>query len=488
MPRVLIVDDDPAQLRLTAETARLAGFVPVTAHSGREALEILRTDAGIKAVLLDLVMPDLDGMAVMEAMARENLLVPVIVQTINAAPETIVSAMRAGATDYCVKPVTPERLRVSLHNAMRIDRLEALLRRNRNLHKGTLRSDNLVAGCANMSRVMALAAKAARSPLAVLIEGENGVGKECVARVIQGLGDRAGKPFVTINCGVLPADQVEIALFGQRKGSFLQPGKFHQANGGTLFIDEIGELSLATQAKLLRAIQGGEIEPLGGKTEKINVRVIAATNRRLLNLAKSGAFREDLYYRLNVLPIYVPPLRERLDDIPALVERFVADLAAEAGRRIIGIKPDALALLQGYDWPGNIRQLENTIFRAIVLSRSAYLEAADFPQILALSAGRQAAIAADDMALQPHAPVHIDRALGRPREPENQPAASDRFLDDAGEVASLADLERELILFAIDKHAGRMSRVARALKIGRSTLYRKLKEYGLDDGVESDAA
>jgi DNA-binding NtrC family response regulator len=488
MPRVLIVDDDPAQLRLTAEAAERAGFVPVLAHGGREALEILRTDPGIRAVLIDLVMPDLDGMAVMEAMARESLLTPVIVQTTSAEPETIVSAMRAGAVDYCVKPVTPEQLSVSLHNAMRIDSLETLVRTRRNQHQGTLEPADIVASSENMSRVMALVAKAAKSPLAVLIEGENGVGKELVARVIQGLGDRAGKPFVTINCGVIAADQIEIALFGQRKGSVLQPGKFQQAHGGTLFIDEIGELSLPTQAKLLRAIQSGEIEPAGGKAEKVNVRIIAATNRRLLNLAKSGAFREDLYYRLNVLPIYVPPLRERLDDVPALVERFIAALAAEAGRRIIGIRPDALALLQGYNWPGNIRQLENVVYRAIVLSRSTYLEPADFPQILALSAGRQAALAADDMALQPWAPVHIDQALGRAREPENQPAASDRFLDDAGHVASLADLERELILFAIDKHAGRMSRVARALKIGRSTLYRKLKEYGLDDGVESDAA
>jgi DNA-binding NtrC family response regulator len=488
MTRVLIVDDEPSQLRLTAETASEAGFTPVLAHGGREALEVLRTDPGIAAMLLDLVMPDLDGMAVLDAMAREGLQTPVLVQTANPSPEIIASAIRNGAVDFIVKPVTPERLIVSLRNAMRLEALETQVRTARELRDGALGPCDVVAQSESMARVMLLAAKAAKSPLAVLVEGEDGVGKELVARVIQGMGERAGKAFITVNCGALPSDQIEATLFGVKKGlPSDQPGKFQQAHGGTLFIDEIGEISLETQAKLLRVFQSGEIEPVGSsKLERVNVRVIAATNRRLLNLAKSGDFREDLYYRLNVLPIYVPPLRERRDDIPALVGHFIARLAAEAGRRILGISPEAIALLQSYDWPGNIRQLENTVYRAIVLSQSSWLETADFPQILAKTAGREAALLATTLELR--APVHIDQATGRPRDTETGPAMTDRFLDEQGKLASLAELERELIIFAIDRHAGRMSRVARALKIGRSTLYRKLKEYGLDDGVESDAA
>ncbi|MDB5561924.1 MAG: Fis family transcriptional regulator [Hyphomicrobiales bacterium] len=488
MTRVLIVDDEPPQLRLTAETASQAGFTPILAHSGREALELLRADRGIAAVLLDLVMPDLDGMAVLETMAREGLQTPVIVQAANSSPETIASAMRNGAVDFIVKPVPAERLTVSLRNAMRLDALETQIRTARSLRDGVLASRDIVAQSEAMARVLALVAKAAKSPLAVLIEGENGVGKELVARVIQGLGERAFKPFICVYCGDLPFDEIEATLFGVRKGGPSdRPGKFQQAHGGTLFIDEVGELSLETQAKLLRVVQGGEIEPVGSsKLERVNVRIIAATNRRLLNLAKSGDFREDLYYRLNVLPIYVPPLRERREDIPELVGHFIARLAAEAGRRITGIAPDAIALLQSYDWPGNIRQLENTVYRAVVLCRSNWLETADFPQILAKTAGREAALLATSLDLR--APVHIDQATGRPRATEAAPAMADRFLDEAGKLASLAELERQLIIFAIDHHAGRMSRVARALKIGRSTLYRKLKEYGLDDGVESDAA
>ncbi|MHB1110610.1 MAG: sigma 54-interacting transcriptional regulator, partial [Devosia sp.] len=265
--------------------------------------------------------------------------------------------------------------------------------------------------------------------------------------------------------------------------------KFAEAHGGTLFLDEVGELPLDTQVKLLRAIQQGEIEPVGSsKIERVNVRVISATNQRLLNLAKSGAFREDLYYRLNVFPIYVPPLRERLEDIPPLVTHFIARLAAESGKRVVGISPPALELLKSYNWPGNIRQLENAVYRAVVLSDAAYLEIADFPQIVSQTSGREEALKLTESLPTPSAPVHIDTVTARSREVETREAIPDRFLDERGEVAALADLERELIAFALRHYGGRLSRVARALGIGRSTLYRKLREYGLDDGIESDAA
>lgn len=494
MTRVLIVDDDPVQLRLTAEVANRAGFTPMTATGGRQALDLLRSDPGIGVMVLDLVMPDVDGMAVLEAMARESITTPVIVQTANSSLETVVTAMRHGAADFFVKPVAPERLIISLRNALKLEELETLVRTDRNRRSGMLGLNDIITKSPAMDRVLTLCTKAARSPIPVLVEGESGVGKELIARVIQGTGDRAGKPFITVNCGAIPANLVESTLFGHKKGAFTgaiadHAGKFAEAHGGTIFLDEVGELPLDTQVKLLRAIQEGEIEPVGSsKIEKVNVRVISATNRRLLNLAKSGAFREDLYYRLNVFPIYVPPLRERPEDVAILVNHFIARLSAEAGKRVVGISPPALEMLKGYIWPGNIRQLENAVYRAVVLSDSAYLEIADFPQIVAQTAGRADAIRMTEGLPTPSAPVHIDQATARIREVERVEAIPDRFLDAKGEVTALANLERDLIAFALKHYGGRMSRVARALGIGRSTLYRKLREYGLDDGIESEAA
>ncbi len=494
MTRVLVVDDDPVQLRLTAEVANRAGFKPLTATGGEQALTILREDRNIGAMILDLVMPDLDGMGVMDAMRREGLTTPVIIQTANASLETVISAMRNGAADYFVKPVAPERLVISLRNAMKLDALEAAIRSERARKAGTFTSADMIAKAPAMARVLTLCAKAGKSTIPVLIEGETGVGKELIARIIQGSGDRAGKPFITVNCGAIPPNLVESVLFGHKKGAFTgaiadQAGKFAEAHNGTLFLDEIGELPLDIQVKLLRALQEGEIEPVGAsKPERVNVRIISATNRRLLNLAKSGEFREDLYYRLNVFPIYVPPLRERMEDLPALVAMFIARFSAEAGKRVLGISPVALDLLQAYDWPGNVRQLENAVYRAIVLTDGAFLESVDFPQIVAQAAGRDSAIKAIEQVPVPAAPTHIDTAPARQRAMIEAPSAPDRFLDPAGEVAALAEIERAAIVFAIAHHGGRMSRVARALKIGRSTLYRKLHEYGLAEELINDAA
>jgi len=493
MTRVLIVDDDPVQLRLTSEVARRAGFTPVTADGGDEALRLLRGSPGFGAVILDLVMPDRDGMAVMEAMARDSITAPVIIQTAHSSLETVVSAMRQGAVDFFVKPVAPERLIVSLRNALKLDALETVVRSERNRRAGTLGLDDIVTRSPALHRVLTLSQKAAKSQIPVLIEGETGTGKELIARVIQGMSDRATKPFVTVNCSAIPANLIESTLFGHKKGAFTgavadHVGKFAEAHGGTLFLDEIGELPPEAQAKLLRALQEGEIEPVGAaRPERVNVRVISATNRRLLGLAQTGEFREDLYYRLNVFPIYLPPLRERAEDIEPLAAHFIARFAAEAGKRIAGLSVPALELLRGYNWPGNIRQLENAVYRAIVLSDGGYLELADFPQIVAQERGRDETLKLTEQLPAPSAPVHIDAVRSR-RESEAKDSIPDRFLDARGEVAPLPDLERELIAFALKHYGGRMSKVARALKIGRSTLYRKLRDYGLEDDVESDAA
>ena len=247
-------------------------------------------------------------------------------------------------------------------------------------------------------------------------------------------------------------------------------------------------MPLDAQTKLLRALQEGEIEPVGSnRVERVNVRVISATNRRLLGLAQTGEFREDLYYRLNVFPVYLPPLRDRADDIELLSTHLIARFAAEAGKRIAGLSGPALDLLRGYNWPGNIRQLENVLYRAIVLSDGGYLEVADFPQIVAQAHGREETLKLTAAMALPSAPVHVDAARPR-REVETREGSPDRFLDASGEVRPLEMLERELIEFALKRYGGRMSKVARSLGIGRSTLYRKLREYGLEGDIESDAA
>ena len=489
MARVLIIDDDPVQCRLSAEILKANGYEAIDVLSGAEGLEILAEDE-IDALILDLVMPDMDGMGVMAEMKKRGMNHPVIVQTANSSIETIVTAMRHGAVDFFVKPVAPERLTISLQNALKRQSLETCLRVEHNRLTGQFGFDDIITKSANMDRVKALGIKASASSIPVLIEGESGTGKELIARAIQSASKRAKKPFITVNCGALPPNLVESTLFGHKKGSFTgatsdKKGKFQEADGGTLFLDEIGELPLDLQVKLLRALQEGEVEPVGAtKSENVDVRIISATNKRLLNLTKEGHFREDLYYRLNVFPIYLPPLRERMSDIDSLIRHFIARFAAEEGRQISQCDANATQLLQNYDWPGNVRQLENTIYRAVVLAGGTVLESDDFPQIRATIDGAEAIRA--QLANQPHmaAPVHIDdQTAPNPSHVLNKEIATDRFVATNGEVAPLDHVEKDLIAFALDQHQGKMSAVARALGIGRSTLYRKIKEYDLEENA-----
>ncbi len=497
MSKVLIVDDDPVQLRLSGAIAEKDGFEILSAGGGEQALELLKNDRSIGAVVLDLVMPDVDGMAVMEEMARLDIKCPVIVQTATSSLETVISAMRHGAVDFFVKPVAPERLTISLRNALKLGHLESCVRIETNRRAGKMRISDIITRSPAMDRVLMLAAKAAKSSIPVLIEGETGTGKEVIARAIQGSSDRASKPFITVNCGAIPANLIESTLFGHLKGAFTgaisnHKGKFEEANGGTIFLDEIGELPPDAQVKLLRVIQEGEIEPVGSSSAKrVNVRLISATNRRLLNLARSGAMREDLYYRLNVFPLYVPPLRERVEDIEPLVDHFIARLEADAGTRVATISGDALELLKNYDWPGNVRQLENAIYRALVLSEASKLLPVDFPQIIAGTKGREQARLQTAQMKTPSSPTPIDfepARSSRQPEPEQTCPDVDRFINEAGQIRPLAEMEKKLIAFALEHHQGRMSRAARSLGIGRSTLYRKLKHYELNPNGHSDAA
>ena len=372
---ILIVDDDPVQRRLLEAAISRAGMNVVTAPGGGPALDLISGPRGeqIALMLLDLVMPDMDGLEVLTKLRVSNPTLPVIVLTAKGGIDSAVDAMRAGANDFLVKPASPERIAVSIRNQLKIGTLTGEVTRLKKKTDNRLSFDDLVAKSGAMKQVFRLGQRAAQSNIPILVEGESGVGKELIARAIQGSSERAGKPFVTVNCGAIPENLIESILFGHEKGSFTGAsdkhlGKFQEADGGTLFLDEIGELRLDMQVKLLRALQEGEVDPVGSKRPvKVDVRIMSATNRDLSELTREGRFREDLYYRLNVFPIFVPALRDRGEDVPALARHFVSRFAAEEHKAVAGMTPEASDLLERYSWPGNVRQLENTIFRAVVL-------------------------------------------------------------------------------------------------------------------------
>jgi len=462
---VLVVDDDPTQRRLMQAAAEKQGFRARLAENGERALEEA-SDArnGVDVVLLDLVMPGLSGMETLERLMERRPDLPVIVLTATGGIDTVVQAVRAGAIDFFVKPASPERIGLSIRNALKLSDLRGEVKRLSKKSGGSMGFDDMIAGAPSMRQVVRLGERAAASSIPILILGESGVGKEVIARCIQGASERAGKPFISVNCGAIPENLVESILFGHEKGSFTgavdkKLGKFVEADQGTLFLDEVGELPLDMQVKLLRVLQEGEVDAVGSRRPtKVDVRIISATNRDLAQQVKEGRFREDLYYRLNVFPIEIPSLRERREDLPALVEHFVRRFNAEEGKSVPGLAPETLAMLSSYDWPGNVRQLENAVFRAIVLSDGGALKPEDFPQISGIVP----------------APGAIDR-VGAP-EPADQPVT---ITDSTGELRTLEAIERDLIQFAIDHYSGHMSEVARRLGIGRSTLYRKVREYDL---------
>ncbi len=506
---VLIVDDDPVQRRLLQNMVEKAGYAVVTADSGEAAIALMTAPEAppFECVVLDLVMPDLDGLGVLGRMREAGLTIPVIVQTAHGGIDTVVSAMRAGAVDFVVKPAGAERMLVSLRNAIAARALEGEIARLKRSRGGTLTFKDIITRSARMQAVLRAAQKTVNSAIPVLIEGESGVGKELIARAIHGSGDRKAKPFVAVNCGALPENLVESILFGHEKGAFTgaterHDGKFQEASGGTLFLDEVGELPPAVQVKLLRAIQEGEVEPVGGKRPvRVNVRLISATNRNLITDVKSGRFREDLFYRLHVFPIMVPPLRDRAEDIPELVRHFMVRFAAEEGKRVRSMPAEALRLLTSYQWPGNVRQLENAIFRAVVLAEGEEIGLNEFPQIAAQACERERPGEPSRLRPQPAnftdlAPVlgptiHLDgdAATAAPAASGADPEMAPNLLnliDDFGQSRPLEEIEAEVIKFALSHYRNQMSEVARRLHIGRSTLYRKLDLLGL--AVADDAS
>ena len=478
---VLVVDDDPTQRRLIQAVLEREGFAVAPVEGGDQALARLMSGGGADAVILDLVMPGLSGIDTLKEMRSRGFMQPVLVLTASGGVDIVVKAMQAGAQDFFIKPASPERILVSIRNALQMGDLTAEVDRLKKKAGGRLSFADLVGDSQAMTQVKRMGERAAKSQIPVLILGESGVGKEVIARAVHGASDRAGKPFVAVNCGALPENLVESILFGHEKGSFTGAhdkhlGKFQEASGGTLFLDEVGELPLDMQVKLLRALQEGEIDPVGSKRSvKVDVRILSATNRDLAQTVKDGRFREDLFYRLNVFPIEAPSLRERREDIPALVEHFVRRFNVEEGKRVAGASAETLALLSAHDWPGNVRQLENAVYRAIVLADAPYLQPYDFPAV----SGLQPPMEATPSAAMPALPTSVQLTLDdMPR------SAPVEVLDARGHLRTLEEIERDLIQLAIEIYAGHMSEVARRLGIGRSTLYRKVREQGIEGVME----
>lgn len=472
---VLIVDDDPTQRRLIQAVVEKSGFSTLQADSGDAALSMIMGADGknIHVVLLDLVMPGMDGMETLKVVSEKRRELPIIVLTGKGSIDTVVNAMQTGARDFIVKPASPERIIVSIRNALELNTLVGEVTRLKKTTQGTLTFEDLVGSASSMRTVVAMGERGAKANIPILITGESGVGKEVIARAIQGASERSDRPFVTVNCGAIPENLVESILFGHEKGSFTGAnakhlGKFQEANSGTLFLDEVGELPLDMQVKLLRVLQEGEVDPIGSKRPvSVDVRIVSATNRDLAESVKQGRFREDLYYRLNVFPIQVPSLRERKEDIPALLSHFIKRFNAQERMSVNGATHETLDMLKTFDWPGNVRQLENSIFRAMILSDGQLLQPQDFPQI---------------SGELPNFATKGDGGFSAliTSIASEKPDEKVQFLDREGHLRTLEEIERDLIEFAINNYSGHMSEIARRLGIGRSTLYRKVREHGVD--------
>ena len=471
VPLLMLIDDEPAQRRLVAALAARAGWRTIFANDGETAIAMLGTQDGMRldAILLDHWVPDFDAARLIGDIKERRPALPILILTAHNSVAVAVEAMRAGATDFLSKPIAPDRLLAALHAAISATPDIGELRPLSEKMSAPLAFEEIVGSAPQFRTALAIAAKAARARIPVLVEGESGVGKEVIAHAIHAASPRFKQKMVTVNCGAIPANLVESELFGHERGAFTgaferQIGRFIDADGGTIFLDEIGELPMDAQVKLLRVLENGEAQPIGARMpQHVDVRVIAATNRRLQDEVEAGRFREDLYYRLNVVQLTVPPLRERNGDIPALSRHLLARIATQPGLRSLGLTAEALNLLMTHRWPGNVRQLQNALFRAAVLCEGDALTPADFPQIAAQ-------IDAAHKGETPSAQFS-DEGIGI------------TLYEADGNIRALAEIEADVIRLAIGHYRGRMTEVARKLGIGRSTLYRKLAELGIDSSA-----
>jgi two-component system, NtrC family, nitrogen regulation response regulator NtrX len=448
-PTILIVDDEPGVRTALAGVLRDEGYAVETAESGEACLERVNR-SGVDLILLDVWLPGLDGLATLARLRERQSDVQVVLISGHGSIESAVRAIKLGAFDFVEKPLSLDKTVLVVRNALRQRRLEA---ENRALRARVDRTQVMVGESYTMRQLREQVAMAAPTNGRVLVYGENGTGKELVARTVHGLSRRRSGPFVEVNCAAIPEELIESELFGHVRGAFTgavadRRGKFEAADGGTIFLDEIGDMSLKTQAKVLRVLQEQTMEAVGGTTRiRVDARVVAATNKDLPAEIRAGRFREDLYFRLNVIPIFVPPLRERQEDIPRLADHFMAELAREYGRRIKRFDLDALAVLRRYGWPGNVRELRNVIERLMIMVPGDSIAAADLGFLDRDSLGRSEELVAPGERLTLH---------------------------DARE-----QFERDFILRTLNEQQGNMSRTADALGVERSNLYRKMRAFGL---------
>jgi two-component system, NtrC family, nitrogen regulation response regulator NtrX len=443
---ILIVDDEASTLASLARAFRLAGHEAVVCDNAERALELARTQP-FDLILSDVVMPRRDGLALLEDLKAAGVAAPVVMMSGQAHIEMAVRATRLGALDFLEKPLSTEKLLVTVDNALKLTRLES---ENRDLRARVGRHTLVFAG-ETMRRVMAQIERVAASETRVCIYGETGTGKELVARTLHEKSHRAAGPFVTLNCAAVPAELIESELFGHEKGSFTgaaqrHAGKFEQAHRGTLFLDEIGDMPLAMQAKLLRVLEEGEVERIGaGKPTAVDVRAVVATHRNLEQLVESGKFRRDLYHRVVVFPLELPPLRQRREDLPALVDHFVRQVSAQNGWKPAVFTAAALEALQDYAWPGNIRELRNVVERLLLLAGG---EVGADDVRLAVPASRMAGAAAPGMDVASSGPL-AQRVLA---------------------------FERAQVLAELERHGRQITQTARALGLERSHLYKKCQQ------------
>ena len=448
--RVLIVDDDEGHAEALADGLEVEGYKTTLANSGQRAIALL-SEQTFDAVLTDLVMPDKSGIEVLQAAGRLQPDAVVLLITGHESVRTAVDAMKSGAADYLAKPVDLAELRTRLARAVEAGRLR---RTNTELQRQIDKRfgfEGIIGQSAEMQRVFDVLGQVSGTNATILILGESGTGKELVARAIHQNSPRAKKNFVAVNCAALAEGLIESELFGHVKGAFTgavasKEGRIVYADGGTLFLDEVGDMPLATQAKLLRVLEAREVQPVGGnQLVKVDIRLLSATNRDLKELVKAGQFREDLLYRLRVVELRLPSLRERRGDLPLLIDHFMVEFAEHHGRPVRGISPEALTLLVRYDWPGNVRELRNVIENMVVIAHSDVLGKEDVPEHLR------------------------SRSLPPPAAPGGFELAG----------RSLAGVERALIDANLNLTHGNREETAKILGMGERTLYRKLKEYGL---------
>jgi DNA-binding NtrC family response regulator len=453
---LLLVDDDPNTLASLSRAFRLAGHEAAVCDNAGRAMELLRTES-FDLIFSDVVMPGKSGIELLEDLKKAGITTPIILISGQANVEMAVRATKLGALDFLEKPLSTDKLLVTVENALRLTRLQD---ENREL-RSKLGKHELVGSGPAMTKLLAQIARVGASETRVCILGETGTGKELVARAIHEESSRRENAFVTLNCAAVPAELIESELFGHEKGAFTGAavkhlGKFEQAEGGTLFLDEIGDMPVAMQATLLRVLEEGEVERVGGdKTIRVNVRVVVATHRNLEELVKQNAFRRDLFHRIYVFPLVLPPLRERGEDFPALVGHFARQVAAQNGWKDKIFEDAAIAELRRYSWPGNVRELRNVVERLVLLAAEDAVTAEDVRVVL---------------------PVFEDRLGGSASGVPGNGASNG-----AGTLAERSEaFEREVLISEIRRHNFHMTNVARALGLERSHLYKKCQQLGID--------